>query len=950
MQRKSHSRVGDLCGIAIGFVLAWALCAPALSAPEDGLVAWYTFDEGPGGEVKDQSGQGNNGKNLGAKYVKAPDGKGYVLAFETADAHVDCGNGAGFDLTDALSIELWVNPQTRIEKGEGGLVGKDLQTYTLGHGRSLWAYLMSEGGKGRTDARTNTTLGAWQHVAAVFDGKKLVLYLDGEPVDSAKAKGPTLRTSDTHFYLRYPVIWGGKVEPTFKCMLDDVRVYNRALSRDEIVAHYKAKAAAMGKDVSGFGTIRLVSHVYPLASTLLVEADYGGLAPLPAGASIALELRGAGKRIRSKTFPATGVNEDKEYMHTTSVCPISAVSADDKAQWVVSTQDIPAGEYEIRATAVDGEGKALGTPAQTTVAVPGAPAWVAANADGKVLNNLVVQLLDVDSPPAGGEARHTIVLPRDGWVYVSCEVAGKARVSVDGEEVIACDNGKPAETMRLLSKGDHALEVRCEEGATLKRLVARSIPEMIFDSIAYRPAPWVKCYGPYDWDFFEKTGILDNVNVFVERARRSENENRAKEWKAQGKRIVTAGFIDWLPRKAESYTEDKMYEFITSRKVFGPDDRDGTLMSEFDGSGYPMGLDVYPTFARVARKISANEDFAGKVWHCYGKFMYYDDRSMEFMKALSDGGYKFAEEIYMQEQPTEKGARQYLDAMMRQRMLRYQALLPGCQEGLIAALAYFSIPCETVNVDPNADYKTFMDIQMNLLANDPVFSGLYGVMWYHSAYASEEAIRWSAKLLRHYGIEGRRDMLATDPYELTHIRNADFRKGAAGWTLKPAKQGGIEAKPVRGFGRAQGRYPESIMGDYALVTTRSAKGPNRFSQRIRNLEPGRLYSVKMFTADHDDMTKGRNTKAPHAASIRLDNVETLPDRSICELFTRGVGAYAKEDRKANRWITYRVVFFRPKGKEALLTISDWASETEPGGPAGRQLIHNFIEIEPYLED
>ena len=133
------------------------------------------------------------------------------------------------------------------------------------------------------------------------------------------------------------------------------------------------------------------------------------------------------------------------------------------------------------------------------------------------------------------------------------------------------------------------------------------------------------------------------------------------------------------------------------------------------------------------------------------------------------------------------------------------------------------------------------------------------------------------------------------------------------------------------------------------MTRRSGERANRFSQKVTGLTAGRLYSVKMFSADHDDITKGRNTKSAHAASITVDGGEMLPERSICEVFTRGGGSYAKEDREENRWITYRVESFRASGEEAMLTILDWESEEVPGGPAGQELIHNFIEVEPCLE-
>ena len=947
-------------------IVLWS-SLPAVGARETGLVAHYTFEEGPGGTVKDWSGAGNHGKNLGAKYVHL--GKGYALAFETADAHVDCGNRPSLDLTEELTIALWLKPLTKVNVGEPGVVGKDLDSFTFTYSHTnCWCYINSGRPDGRSDCRTGTVLDSWQHITVAFDGKELKVYRDAELQDARKSRFPGIKSVKNNLYLRYPNLWGDVVEPTFKCMMDDVRIYNRALGADEIVAHYREGAEQKGKDVSSFGRIRLIPHVYPLASTLLIEADYSGLKPVPPGTGIALELWDTRKNrlIRSSTVAAAPSTEEMEYNHTSSVCPMSAVSADDKVEWLVSTKGISAGACEIRAMAKNRNGRQVGVPAAATVTLPAEPHWLKANRDGEVLNNLVIQLLDVRSPRKESLHRYNIINPKEGWVFLSSEAgvngAGEVVVTLDGAARDAVirqrENGSETkEAMRYLSAGAHTIEVRCKDDATLKRLVVRAVPELLFDSIGYRPAPWIKCYGPYNWDFFQKSGIMDNVNVLVERSALPENAQRSRDWRAQGKKILSATFTDWLASRKEALTSGNVNDFLCEHTASKKRGLDGTLMSEFDGFGYPTGLKDYPFFADAFRKMARNEELQGKVFYPYGKFMYLADEGVEYFKALLDAGYKFAEEIYMQEQPTEKGARKYLDAMVRQRMLRYQAAVRGCQKGMIAVLAYFSIPAESVNVDPNANYKVFMDTQMNLLANDPVFSELHGVMWYHSAYADEESLRWSAKLLRHYCIEGKRDRLSTDPYELTHVANGDFREGAAGWALDPAEDGSISARHVKGFGRAQGRYPESEMGDYCLLTARSARRPNRFSQRIRNLEPGRLYSVKMFTADYEDLARGISRKRVHQAQIELDGVEVLPERSICEVFTRGHGSYAKEDRKANRWITYRVVFFRARQREARLTISDWASDpstgsgqAKPGGPIGQQLIHNFIEVEPYLED
>ena len=50
------------------------------------------------------------------------------------------------------------------------------------------------------------------------------------------------------------------------------------------------------------------------------------------------------------------------------------------------------------------------------------------------------------------------------------------------------------------------------------------------------------------------------------------------------------------------------------------------------------------------------------------------------------------------------------------------------------------------------------------------------------------------------------------------------------------------------------------------------------------------------------------------------------------------------------WINYRVRSFRAKAQSALLTLSDWAAEKDPGGPIGQEIIFSGMKVEPYLED
>jgi hypothetical protein len=143
-------------------------------------------------------------------------------------------------------------------------------------------------------------------------------------------------------------------------------------------------------------------------------------------------------------------------------------------------------------------------------------------------------------------------------------------------------------------------------------------------------------------------------------------------------------------------------------------------------------------------------------------------------------------------------------------------------------------------------------------------AGMGGLNWWTSLQADEETVRFVGRLYRHYAIEGKKELLTKDPLFLTHIQNADFEKQLEGWTLHATEEGSIQAKKFPRYGRIEGRYmglgrpadPEHI-GDTFLWMKRSEQGPNTFSQPIRELQPGRLYSLKMFTCDYQDLIHPR---------------------------------------------------------------------------------------------
>ena len=142
-------------------------------------------------------------------------------------------------------------------------------------------------------------------------------------------------------------------------------------------------------------------------------------------------------------------------------------------------------------------------------------------------------------------------------------------------------------------------------------------------------------------------------------------------------------------------------------------------------------------------------------------------------------------------------------------------------------------------------------------------------------------------------------------------------------------------------------YPKDNQGDTFLTMKRVAAKPNSVSQVIGDLEPSRYYSVKLFTSDRNNL----GTEAKHAVSIRLDNVDVIPDKCFQEVFHNCYSHEAHGFNYENKaWFNYHFIVFRAKGKTAGITISDWAGESDSNGTIGQELSFIFVEIEPYLMD
>ncbi|MEO2005559.1 MAG: LamG domain-containing protein [Candidatus Poribacteria bacterium] len=237
---------------SLGIAAAMAgmlIATDALSVGQDMLV-YLRMDDIAGDVVVDASGNGRDGVVTGAADVVA--GKmGSALSVADADEIVIADDPA-LDGMDALTIEMWVWMETQqatglIEKGKDWGVNMSYLVQPWSDGNIYFG--IHETASRAITAPGDFPLSEWYHLAAVFDGGNLRLYIDGE----LKSEAPSVvdAVPDTED----PVQIGNR----FTGLMDDFVLYDRALTAEEIAMDMSGAVLTVdsrGKLATLWGSLR----------------------------------------------------------------------------------------------------------------------------------------------------------------------------------------------------------------------------------------------------------------------------------------------------------------------------------------------------------------------------------------------------------------------------------------------------------------------------------------------------------------------------------------------------------------------------------------------------------------------------------------------------------------------------------------------------------------------
>ena len=230
-------------------VIAVALFGMGCSSLDKGLVAYYPFN----GNANDESGNGNDGEVKGAVLAADRHGKSnQAYSFDGDDDFIEVADSNNLDLGDdydkAMTISVWINGPLRqtgciLRKATGEASHRD--DYSVRTSSKFGGYIWGTGRSQEAGGNNKEVYSIipwpesssqkWNFLVAIYNPEKdeKSFYVNGELLSHSKSGKKSPKNNGP---LRIGTEWG---RAFWNGSIDDIRIYNRALSTEEVKALYE---------------------------------------------------------------------------------------------------------------------------------------------------------------------------------------------------------------------------------------------------------------------------------------------------------------------------------------------------------------------------------------------------------------------------------------------------------------------------------------------------------------------------------------------------------------------------------------------------------------------------------------------------------------------------------------------------------------------------------------
>ncbi len=247
-----------------------------------GLKSWWRLNEGSGTTASDSSGYARTGTVSGAAWATGKEGN--ALQFDGVNDGVVAGTAAALSGTGDFTLGAWVKVNAasplgtviqQREPGGSGYIGE--YSLNVNADGTVSFFIYGSGGY-QVNLTTTTTVnnGQWHYLTALRSGTTGSVYIDG--VQAATATGTVQSLNTLAVAIGYDYRDSNKY---FTGLIDDLRIYSRALSGSEVMSIYDPLALPAGWTQQDIGSTGVAGSATHSAGTYTVNgggADIWGTA------------------------------------------------------------------------------------------------------------------------------------------------------------------------------------------------------------------------------------------------------------------------------------------------------------------------------------------------------------------------------------------------------------------------------------------------------------------------------------------------------------------------------------------------------------------------------------------------------------------------------------------------------------------------------------------------
>lgn len=214
-----------------------------------GMAARWRFDETAGTEVADASGYRHTAQVRGPVSWAPSKGRfGGAIELDGSRGYVECQTSPVLDCRSEMTVSAWIKVR-EFNKPNQAIINRSDNAWRIErHGEEDVVQFVLTGPKPEAGGKTNQVVlvskrglsdGEWHQIAAVYDGKRAVLYVDGVEENNAAAAGEIMVAPASMITIGANM---SERQRHFNGWIDDVRIYGFALAKSAIEELYRAAA------------------------------------------------------------------------------------------------------------------------------------------------------------------------------------------------------------------------------------------------------------------------------------------------------------------------------------------------------------------------------------------------------------------------------------------------------------------------------------------------------------------------------------------------------------------------------------------------------------------------------------------------------------------------------------------------------------------------------------